>query len=171
MSFAACLPIILASEGGFVDNPADPGGATNLGITLNALTWWLGHQATIADVEALTPEMVAPIYQGDYWNPAHCPHCPPGVDLMVFDCAVNQGVGRALRTLQAAVGVAADGLFGPATAAAVGAASPATTIERVADVRELFYRSLPTFHVFGVGWLTRVDRTRKLALQMAEAPA
>ena len=104
MSFEACLPVILASEGGFVDDPHDPGGATNLGITRATLSGWLGRAASIADVEALSPAAVAPIYQARYWNPSHAGDCPPGVDLMVFDEAVNQGVGRAIASLQVALG-------------------------------------------------------------------
>src|SRR5580658_7273251 len=103
MPFEACLPVILASEGGFVDDPADPGGATNLGVTRATLSSWLGRPATIAEVETLSP---------------------PGVDLMVFDAAVNQGVARAFATLQSALGVAADGGFGPTTKAALTAADP-----------------------------------------------
>ena len=167
MSFADCLPLILASEGGFVDDPQDPGGATNLGITLNTLSGWLGRLASLAEVKALTPATVAPIYRADYWNAAHCGACAAGVDLMVFDEAVNQGVGRAIRALQAAVGVAADGAFGPATLAAVKAADPAATINAIAASREAFYRSLPTFAHFGKGWLARVARTQAAALVMA----
>lgn len=167
MSFEACLPIILASEGGFVDDDQDPGGATNLGVTLNTLSGWLGHPASIADVEALTPASVAPIYQGDYWAPAHCPSCPPGVDLMTFDCSVNQGVGRSIRTLQQALAVVPDGLFGPATAQALSTCNWAQTIDRIADIRTAFYRSLPQFPRFGSGWLARVVRTQGLAQQMA----
>ena len=167
MSFDDCLPIILESEGGFVDDPQDPGGATNLGITLGTLCGWLGRTATVADVQALTPQTVAPIYQADYWNAAHCDACAAGVDLMIFDTAVNQGVGRAIRTLQAALGVPVDGAFGPATAAAAQLADPATTIAAIAADRDAFYRTLPTFPRFGDGWLARVARTQAEALKMA----
>jgi lysozyme family protein len=166
MRFEACLPIILASEGGFVDDPADPGGATNLGITRATLCGWLGRSASLADVAALSPATVAPIYRARYWNPAHAGDCPPGVDLMVFDEAVNQGVGRALATLQAAVGVAADGAFGPATQAALAATDPASLVRAIAANRESHYRALPTFPRFGRGWLSRLDRTTALALDM-----
>ncbi len=71
MSFTNCLPIILRSEGGFVDDLEDPGGATNLGITLNTLSIWLGHTASVEEVKALTPVAVAPIYQALYWHVAH----------------------------------------------------------------------------------------------------
>jgi len=166
MSLADCLPIILASEGGFVDDPSDPGGATNLGITLETLSGWLGRPATVAEVRALTPAGVAPIYQADYWNAAHCGDCPAGVDLMVFDEAVNQGIGRAIRTLQAEVGAPADGAFGPGTLAALRAADPSATVNAIAAARDAFYRSLPTFPRFGEGWLARVARTRAAALKM-----
>jgi lysozyme family protein len=166
MRFEACLPVILASEGGFVDDPADPGGATNLGITLATLCGWLGRAVSIADVEALTPAAVAPIYRACYWNPAHAGDCPQGVDLMVFDEAVNQGVGRALASLQAALGVAADGAFGPTTQAALAAADPAQLIRAIVTHREAHYRALPTFPRFGRGWLARLDRTTDLALGM-----
>ena len=167
MSFDDCLPFILESEGGFVNDPQDPGGATNLGVTLGTLSGWLGRAATVAEVQALTPQTVAPIYQADYWNAAHCDACAAGVDLMVFDTAVNQGVGRAIRTLQAALGVTVDGGFGPATAAAAQLADPATTVNAIAAAREAFYRSLPTFPRFGDGWLARVARTQAAALKMA----
>ena len=170
MRFEACLPIILASEGGFVDDPADPGGATNLGVTRATLCGWLGRAASAADVEALTPAAVAPIYRARYWNPAHAGDCPVGVDLMVFDEAVNQGVGRALASLQSTLSVAADGAFGPTTQAALTAADPARLIRAIAANREAHYRALPTFPRFGRGWLARLDRTTAFALGMT-APA
>lgn len=166
-NFAACLKIILESEGGFVDLAADPGGATNLGITLATLSSWLGRTATIAEVEALTPDAVAPIYLADYWRPAHCQDWPPGVDLMVFDDAVQSGVGGAVRRLQRAVAVQADGRVGPVTEAAVAHSQPRHTIGALAVFREEHYRSLPTFSRFGRGWLSRLDRTEADALVMA----
>lgn len=165
-NFQACLTIILSSEGGFTETLDDGSVATNLGITLHTLSGWLGHTATIADVEALTPEAVSPIYRADYWGASHCDQLPAGVDLMVFDCAVNSGVGRAIVTLQGVLCVPADGLFGPMTAAAMTGASSASVIEKYADARESFYRSLPTFGRFGHGWLNRLNRTAALAQQM-----
>jgi lysozyme family protein len=166
-NFQACLQVILADEGGFSDNPSDPGGATKYGITLATLSAWRGSVQTIAAVEALTVSDVAPIYQSDYWNAAHCPSWPAGVDLCVFDCAVNEGIGRAVRTLQTAVGVADDGLVGPATLAAVAKADAAQTIRRIESLRDTFYESLKTFPTFGRGWLARDGRTLAEALKMA----
>jgi lysozyme family protein len=168
MSFEACLPIILQSEGGFVDNPDDPGGATNLGITIGTLSGWLGRPATVADVQALTPQTVAPIYQANYWDKTACDSWGAGVDLMVFDEAVNQGPGRAILTLQTALGVTADGAVGPATQAAAQMENAADIITKMSAIREAFYRGLPTFAEFGTGWMNRLTRTTALAQQMAQ---
>ena len=167
MSFQACLPIILQSEGGFVNNPDDPGGATNLGITISTLSDWLGRPATVADVQALTPATVAPIYQANYWDKTSCDSWDAGVDLMVFDEAVNQGPGRAITTLQTALGVTADGAIGPATQAAAQLEDAATTIAKISAIRLAFYQGLPTYPEFGTGWLNRLTRTTALAQQMA----
>jgi lysozyme family protein len=167
MSFEACLPVILAAEGGFVDDPSDPGGATNLGVTRATLSSWLGRPATIAEVEALTPAAVAPIYLARYYDAAHAGDCPAGVDLMVFDEAVNQGVGRAIASLQAAAGAPRDGAFGPVTRAAVAASTPAHLIRSIAADREAHYRALPTFPRFGRGWLARLASTTDAALRLA----
>jgi lysozyme family protein len=171
MTFQACLPIVLQSEGGFVNDPQDPGGATNLGITLATLSNWLGRPATIAQVQALTAADVAPIYETRYYNASHAGDCPAGVDLMVFDAAVNQGVGRAVKSLQRSAGVTADGAFGPNTKAAIAAMAPDALINAIAADRDAYYRTLPTFPRFGKGWLARVARTTTAALAMAAKAA
>lgn len=169
MAFAACIPIILMSEGGYSNNPNDPGGPTNLGITQRTLSAWLGHPASVADVQCLTQAQVEPIYQADFYNAAHCQQTPAGVDLMVFDEAVNQGVGRAIRTLQQALGVPADGSFGPVSLAAAQACQATPTIGRIFELRSAFYRSLSDFNIFGPGWISRIERTRSYALAMVTA--
>jgi lysozyme family protein len=166
MTFAACIPIILESEGGYVNDPRDPGQATNLGITRAVLSEWQGHPASIDEVKHLTRETASRIYQINYYGPVHGPELSAGLDLMVFDAAVNHGVGRAIRFLQRAAHVADDGHFGPITLAAVLAAPAADLINAYHDAREAFYRSLPTFGHFGKGWIARNDRTRTLALAM-----
>lgn len=166
-NFEACVALILASEGGFVDDPADPGGATNHGITIETLEGVRGRPQTEEDVRALTEADAAAIYRADYFTPAGCDIWPAGVDLMVFDCAVNQGLGHAIRTLQVSVGAAADGEIGPATKAAVASHAPALIIARMSVLRGNHYRSLPTFPRFGKGWLTRLARTTDAADRMA----
>ena len=171
MSFDACLPIILKAEGGFTNNPNDPGGPTNLGITIGTLSDWLGRPATIDEVEALTPATAGQIYQADYYNASHASDCPNGVDLIVFDEAVNQGLGTAIRSLQAAAGAVVDGRFGPHTLAAVRNAAADDLINGIAADRERRYRASPKFAYFGKGWLNRLATVKADALAMAAAPA
>ncbi|WP_338664136.1 glycosyl hydrolase 108 family protein [Pararoseomonas sp. SCSIO 73927] len=165
--FDACLDEVLRSEGGFVNHPADPGGATNMGITLRTLSEFRDGKATEADVRALTRAEAREIYRARYWNPMRCAELPAGVDLMVFDFGVNAGTARSVRMLQRAVGVSADGSLGPITLAAVRACRDAELIGRLAEARTAYYRGLGTFPVFGRGWTRRVDAVRRAALGMA----
>lgn len=161
--FHRCLAEILKWEGGYVDDPQDPGGATNLGVTLGTLSDRLDRPATKADVRALTGDAVAPIYRDRYWNAIRGDDLPAGVDLITFDAAVNSGPGRAARWLQTVVGVDADGKIGPATLAAVRASDVVSVIDTIFARREAFYRSLPTFVRFGKGWLRRLIGMTELA--------
>ena len=115
----ACLGFVLSAEGSYSDNPLDPGGATNLGITLSTLSQWRHTAVTKDDVRNLSTEEAAAIYRSIYWNASRCSDLPAGVDLMIFDASVNLGNGRSARILQAAVGVTVDGSIGPETLAAV----------------------------------------------------
>lgn len=166
-NFSACLKIVLENEGGFVDDSQDPGGATNLGVTLDTWSAWIGHPATIAQIEALTVADVTPLYQRDYWLPVGGDWLPNGLDLVTFDFGVNAGPVRAIRTLQSAVAAKADGIIGPATKAAVAASNAALAIGQFSTLRERYYESLATFPRFGRGWLARTDRVRAAALEMA----
>lgn len=163
MSFETCLAIVLKTEGGYVNNPSDHGGPTNLGITQPTLSLWQRRGATIEEIKALTPDSVAPIYRDLYWTPAGCGQFPEGVDLIIFDTAVNMGVGTAVRMLQGAAGVVADGLIGPNTISAVATAAPGGLIDKVCAARLARYRGLQGFAVFGTGWLKRLSRTQALA--------
>lgn len=170
--FEHCLAAVLLHEGGYADHPSDPGGATNLGITRKTLArwrrvspWWaLPKEA----VKALGREEAARIYRAHYWNPVRGDQLPPGLDLAVFDYAVNSGPDRAIRALQTVLGVAADGQVGPLTLEAAGT-SGAPEIIALCDRRLGFLRSLGTFPVFGRGWTRRVEAIRAAAI--AAAPA
>lgn len=167
-NFQNCLEIILQSEGGYTNNPMDSGGPTSLGITLASLSQWEGRPATISEIQALTPATVAPIYEANYWRAAGCDSCAAGVDLLVFDMAVNQGVGRAIRVLQRVLGVPSDGVVGPQTRDAATHCSPLATINALTNAREALYPSYAAFPTFGKGWLTRLARTRAIALAMIQ---
>lgn len=166
-NFQTCLTVILKSEGGLVDNPRDPGGLTNLGVTQATLSHWLGRSASADEVKALTPATVAPIYHALYWNAVQGDALPVGVDLVVFDMAVNSGPKRAIETLQTAVGATVDGALGPHTLLGVGAMSASDLIHKFTDAHEAFYRSLSTFPTFGRGWIARCNTTAQVALNMA----
>jgi lysozyme family protein len=169
-NFDPCLTFVLSAEGGYVDDPLDPGGATNLGITLRVLSEWRHTAVTKDDVRNLTDEEAGAIYRARYWNVVRGDDLPAGIDLMVFDAGVNLGTGRSARMLQAAVGVAQDGAMGPATLGAVqGQQDTPGLISKLADAREAYYHSLSTFPRFGTGWTTRVNRAKERALQMAGA--
>ena len=159
--FRACLPRILKHEGGYVDHPDDPGGATNLGVTLataRAYKLDMDRDGDVdkADVKALKAADVAPVYHRGYWLASSADVCPAGLDYIVFDCAVNQGVGRAVRWLQQVAGVTADGVIGPKSIAAIKALDSARAVKAYAALREAHYRSLPTFKTFGKGWIRRL---------------
>lgn len=166
MTFSACLPIILSLEGAFTNNPKDPGGATNEGITLATYSAWLGHTASITDLQTIPASTVAAIYQDNYYNPAHCPSLPSGVDLCVFDMAVNEGITQAVKTLQLSVGATADGICGPMTLAAVAKVPPVQLIGRIGVRRLAFYQSLPNYATFGTGWAMRAAIITSDALGM-----
>jgi lysozyme family protein len=147
---------ILKYEGGYVNHPSDPGGMTNLGVTKRVWEEWTGKPATEADMRALTPEMVGPLYKTRYWNAVKGDDLPSGIDLCVFDAAVNAGVGRASKFLQQAVGVTADGQIGPKTFAAITAKPADDVIDEFCALREAHYKSLSTFATFGKGWMRRL---------------
>ena len=150
------LKHILRYEGGYVNHPDDPGGMTNLGVTKRVWEEWIGRPATETDMRALTPEKVSPLYKAKYWDAVRGDDLPSGVDLCVFDCAVNAGVGRASKFLQQAVGVTADGQIGPKTVEATTAKPADEVVERFCKLRETHYKSLPTFATFGKGWMNRL---------------
>jgi lysozyme family protein len=148
--------MMLASEGGYVNHPSDPGGMTNLGVTKRVWEEWVGRESNEKEMRSLTPEMVEPLYKRKFWDACKCDDMPSGIDYLVFDFAVNAGVGRSAKILQTAVGVPADGGIGPITLAAVKAQDPAELVQKFSDAKEAFYRSLNTFDTFGKGWLNRV---------------
>jgi lysozyme family protein len=158
--------LMLKSEGGFVNHPSDPGGMTNLGVTKATWENWVGRESDEAEMRGLTPEKVEPLYKKKYWDAVRGDELPVGLDYLMFDFAVNAGAGRAIKTLQTAVGVTPDGGFGPMTMAAVQAVDPVDLIERFSQAKEDFYRSLNTFATFGKGWLNRVADVKVKASSM-----
>lgn len=165
-NFQKALDAVLHHEGGFVNHPRDPGGMTNLGVTKKVWEEWVKREVTEAEMRALTPEMVGPLYKQMYWDRVRGDDLPDGVDYIVFDTAVNSGVSRAARFLQACVGADQDGAIGPRTLALVRAADPKQLVEDYAKRRLSFLSALPTWDTFGRGWSRRVAEVQNTANTM-----
>lgn len=165
--FDICLSITLAYEGGWSDHPSDPGGATMKGVTLATFRRYYPG-ATKADLRAITDAQVSRIYREGYWNVVRGDDLPAGVDLAVFDAAVNSGPMRAAKWLQGVVGVSQDGVIGPKTLTATKAHAAALVVGRFCDARLAFLRGLSTWPTFGKGWERRVYDTCTRGIIMAE---
>ncbi len=174
--FERALSHVLEMEGGWTDDPYDPGGPTNFGITLATYARDKGVELTADNFSELKAELkstpqstVRRIYRERYWLLAACPQMPPALAFFHFDAAVNQGVTGAARLLQEATGAEIDGEIGPETLGKAAARPMPETLALYADARRRHYRSLPTFWRFGRGWLARVDRTLAAARAIASA--
>ncbi len=165
-AFVEALPFVLQWEGGYVNHPNDPGGATNKGVTQKVYDAWRTRQGQAArDVRQLEEAEMQAIYEGGYWVPPKCPVLDTPLDLVQFDTAVNMGVGRAIKFMQKAVGTEPDGAWGPGTQACVDGCDLGTTLVAYCNVRENHYRDLaannPKLAVFLKGWLNRLNALRK----------
>ncbi|GLU26778.1 glycoside hydrolase family 108 protein [Brucella pseudogrignonensis] len=169
-NFQKVIPYIFSEEGGYVDNPRDPGGATNMGITLSTLSAWEGHTVSAADVKSLSSSTATKIYQQQFWNKIDGDSLPSGIDYAVFDFAVNSGPGRAAKTLQATLNMPQDGVIGVKTISALSGRSPEAVINALCDARAAWLKGLSTASTFGAGWLARVERVRSRALMLAATP-
>lgn len=167
-NFENVLSLVLKEEGGFVNNPDDPGGMTNLGVTKKVWEGFVGRAVDEAEMRSLTRADVTPLYKQDYWNKVCGDDLPHGLDYAVMDFAVNSGTGRAAKLLQKTCGVDPDGTIGPATLGVVNTADARDLIGKVCDQRLAFLRSLPTFATFGKGWSARVARVRAASDKMAQ---
>jgi lysozyme family protein len=168
--FSECLAFVLEREGGFVDHPADKGGATNKGITQAVYNAYLGHKHfQQRSVLYIADDEVAEIYKSSYWNATRCDDLPKPLDLVMFDAAVNHGIFQAIKFLQRGINSSVDGIVGPATGSALtsalnikGAYAIATSI---ITQREIFYHRLvnvnPSQGVFMKGWMARLYELEK----------
>jgi len=148
-NFDRCIAFVLQWEGGYVNDPPDPGGATNMGITRATYSRWRGRPVSFAEVKALTRDQAITIYRTYYWAPIGGDSLPVGVDLIAFDIAVNMGVSRALTWLHQ-----------------TGNVPPSQRDEALAAKRMAFWRSLKTWVVYGKGWSRRGAACLALANKM-----
>lgn len=155
---------IFATEGGYVDHPKDPGGATNMGITFKVLKAWYGRAITKADVKNMPKAVAVAIYEKNYWNAVRGNSLPLGLDYAMMDYAVNSGVSRAIKDLQRCLGAyytgTIDGVAGAVTLTAVKsfveAEGVVALIYALCERRFNFVKGLSTFATFGKGWTKRI---------------
>jgi lysozyme family protein len=161
---------VIQSEGGYVNDPHDAGGETNLGVTKAAWSAYIGRAIQDGEMKALTVDAVKPFYKKMYWDKMHCDDLPKGLDYAAFDFAVNAGVGQSSKFIQRCVGAKDDGSIGPATMAAVAKADPRMLLLGFANQKVLFYRSLveknATQEKFLKGWLARASDVESKAMTM-----
>jgi len=165
-NFEKSLDLVLVHEGGYVNHPADPGGATMKGVTQAVYDGYRKMQGRPKQsVRLIGEDELLAIYKFQYWDKVHGDMLPAGLDYAVFDFAVNSGVGRASKYLQAVLGVAQDGQIGVRTLGAIH--NTHWVINTLCDRRMSFLRNLRTFMTFGRGWTRRVQGVRAHALEMA----
>jgi lysozyme family protein len=176
-NFEPSLQHVLAAEGGWVDDPKDPGGATMKGVTLATFRNHFGKDLTKDDLRRISDPDLKHIYRVGYWDLCQCDMLAPGIDYAVFDAAVNSGGRRAVAWLQEALGMSPkgqDGIMGPQTLSATGFATTTHAdrvglLRRMTDIRMEFLRGLKHWPRFGRGWTTRVETVRDEAVRMSYA--
>lgn len=165
-NFDHALAFTLREEGGFVSDPRDSGGPTNLGVTQRVWEAYIGAKVDVKAMRALTRADVTPLYRSVYWDKIAGDALPAGLDLALFDFAVNSGPRRASRTLQQLLNVEPDGIIGPNTLGAVYASNAQLLNAHLTTARLEFLRTLPAFAHFGRGWTRRVNRVAHMATRM-----
>ena len=160
-AFRRAIEHVFLWEGGYSDHAADPGGATNFGITRRTLANWRGESVSKEDVRKLTRAEAAEIYEKTYWRAIKGDELPPAIAFVLLDAAVNSGPSAAVKTLQKALAtltrkpIKSDGLMGPRTLAAVNDTDPEKLLNEFIVRRGVFYGGLRTFATFGLGWARR----------------
>ena len=190
-AFDKAFAIVIGHEGGFDANREDPGNWTGGSVgsgELQGTNWGIASSAFADELRALTLELrttmpsqvrdltvdqACAIYRAAYWERISADSLPSALALLVFDAAVNNGVGRAVLWLQGAVGAQMDGQMGPATLAAVIAfaarSGGAELCSEFQAQRLAFMASLPTWRVFGLGWARRLCALPYQSLTMGDA--
>ena len=178
MAFGQSLPFLLPWEGGYGNNPHDPGGATNKGVIQKEYDAFRQRKGLVErSVAAITPDEVYEIYLTEYWTPLRCDDLNPGVANAVFDSGVNSGISKGALWLQQAINSVAgtiiipeDGKIGDATVAASFKFPAGDIIDRLLAIRLAFLKRLGTWQYFGGGWSDRIIGVRKQSHDLAALP-
>lgn len=169
MNFETTFDRLIGHEGGWSDDPRDPGnwtgGRPNVGQLRGTKFGIAANTYPDVDIKRLTIDEARAIYRRDWWDKIHADELPGAVAFQVWDFAVNAGMSRAVISLQRAVGVADDGKIGPRTLAAVAAMSVTDVLSRFNAERLEFYASLSTWATYGKGWARRVAGNLRYAAE------
>ena len=173
--FENAFKIIIGEEGGFSDNPNDPGnwtsGVCGRGICRGTRYGIAAADHPDLDIATLTLDKAKSIYQVNYWSLVRGDELPSSLALLVFDAAVNCGANRAIRWLQLAVQCPVDGILGDQTIAAVSAVSGkgAALCAEFQAQRLNWMAGLPTWRVFGLGWARRLCNLSYISVTYGES--
>lgn len=154
-AFQRAFELVIGHEGGYVNDPRDPGGETKYGISKRA--------NPDVDVRNLTLAQAQWIYRQRYWLPLHADAMPEAAAIQVFDAAVNHGIKPAVRMLQRALGVPVDGVIGPVTLNAMLSVDDARFVAHFAAERLSYYTDLAGWDTYGRGWTRRVANNLRQA--------
>jgi lysozyme family protein len=164
-TYDAAMIRVFADEGGYTNDPVDPGGATNFGITIiDARKYWKQDAAPI-DVRNMPKDVARDIYRLHYANPMRYDDLPAGFDYSVLDAAINSGVGRAPVWAGKALGIPVKSI-NDVVVPANAAADKVMIIQKYWAVRLAFLQGLSTFWRFGRGWTRRCTSGEAAAVRM-----
>lgn len=166
-NFDQAVSLTLSFEGGYSDHPLDPGGATNRGITLATLARHRGKPVSKSEVMALTEAEARAIYRASYWNAVSCDALPAGLDLAMFDFAVNSGPARAIAALSALLGQKGRSTIDQAMLDRLKSADCSLLARQLCRKRLGFLQGLKIFPTFGRGWTRRVEAVSAAAAALA----
>lgn len=173
-NFQKSLEHILKAEGGFTDDPRDPGnhladgraGCTNMGVTQTAWEEFVGHNVSTSDMKNLTKEQVGEFYKKRYWDRVQADALPIGIDFLAASFAINAGTGTSSKLMQKCINAVPDGAIGPRTLQAIAGYDPKELIEKFSQAKTEYYKGLKLFPIYGKGWLNRVESEKTKALAM-----
>jgi lysozyme family protein len=151
MEFDKAFEVIIGHEGGYVNDPRDPGGETKYGISKRSYP--------NVDIKNLTIEQAKEIYLKDFWDKCKCSQIRGELRLTLFDMAVNQGTNTAIKCMQSAVNVSPDGIIGPTTLKRVNDNPIKETLLNITSERIRIYTITSNFNTYGKGWIRRALKT------------
>lgn len=151
---------LIGHEGGYVNNPSDPGGETKWGISKRSYPK--------LNIKSLTREAARDIYYNDFWKKINADELQDGVAFQLFDSAVNSGIDQSIRFLQRAIGAADDGHWGPISQKILDATSESDVIMKFNAERLDFMTKLSTWPTFGKGWARRIVENLRYGAEDSE---